>query len=81
VDLIAHTNQAVHALMWERYGRYLAELKDEAYREHVFDYIAREDTPRPLPFQLDLLRTAGFEEVTVLHKVNCFAAFGGRKRG
>ena len=43
-DLIEHTNPAVQALMWQRYGAYLAGLKDEAYRDHVFAYIAKEDT-------------------------------------
>jgi tRNA (cmo5U34)-methyltransferase len=45
----------------------------------VFAYVEREDTPRPLPFQLDLLRQAGFAQVEVLHKNVCFAAFGAVK--
>jgi tRNA (cmo5U34)-methyltransferase len=79
VDLVSHANPDVQAMMWERYGRYLTALKDEAYRDHVFDYIEMEDTPRPLTYQLDLLGAVGFEEITVLHKVSCFAAFGGKK--
>jgi tRNA (cmo5U34)-methyltransferase len=79
VDLVSHANPAVQSLMWEHYGDYLAGLKDEAYRDHVFAYIEKEDSPRPLTYQLDLLRTVGYKEVTVLHKVNCFAAFGGLK--
>jgi tRNA (cmo5U34)-methyltransferase len=67
--------------MWARYGEYLRDFRDEAYRDHVFAYIAREDTPRPLLFQLDLLREAGFTPVDVLHKNSCFAAFGGLKPG
>lgn len=78
-DLVEHAIPAVHALMWQRYGAYLADLEDEAYRDHVFAYIAREDTPRPLTYQLDLLRRVGFREVEVLHKHSCFAAFGARK--
>jgi tRNA (cmo5U34)-methyltransferase len=65
--------------MWERYGAYLANLRDEAYRDHVFAYIAREDSPRPLMFQLDLLRSVGFSQVELLHKNGCFAAFGAIK--
>lgn len=80
-DLIEHSDARVQALMWERYGAYLAELKDAAYRDHVFDYIAQEDTPRPLMFQLDLLRTVGFKQVEILHKNSCFAAFGALKGG
>lgn len=78
-DLIEHSSAAIQALMWERYGEYLADLKDAAYREHVFAYIAQEDTPRPLLFQLDLLREVGFSTVELLHKNGCFAAFGGIK--
>ena len=63
--------------MWKRYGEYLTQLKDDAYRQHVFAYIAQEDTPRSLLFQTDLLRSVGFRQIEILHKNNCFAAFGG----
>jgi tRNA (cmo5U34)-methyltransferase len=65
--------------MWERYGDYLVQLKGEDYREQVFDYVEQEDSPRPLLFQLDLLREAGFKEIEILHKNSCFAAFGAIK--
>jgi tRNA (cmo5U34)-methyltransferase len=41
----------------------------------VFDYIEYEDSPRPLSYQLELLRRMGFKEVEVLHKNSVFAAF------
>ena len=47
----------------------------------MFAYVEQEDTPRPLTFQLDLLREVGFAQVEVLHKNGCFAAFGGVKAG
>ena len=78
-DLIEHSSSAIQGLMWERYGAYLTELKDSAYRDHVFAYIAQEDSPRPLLFQIDLLREVGFSTVELLHKNSCFAAFGGVK--
>jgi tRNA (cmo5U34)-methyltransferase len=78
-DLITHTTPGVQQMMWERYGAYLTGLRDEAYRDHVFAYIEQEDTPRPLLFQIDLLRQVGFREVELLHKNSCFAAFGGVK--
>ncbi len=70
--------------MWRRYGQYLAALKGggeegERYRETVFAYIEQEDTPRPLFYQLDLLRRAGFARIEVLHKNSCFAAYGAIK--
>jgi len=76
-DLVQHENPAVQEAMWRRYGEYLARLKGEAYREEVFGYVEREDTPRSLTFQIELLRKTGFVKVDVLHKNNCFAAFGG----
>lgn len=78
-DLVEHSQVQVSALMWARYGDYLTELRDAAYREHVLGYIDREDTPRPLMYQLDLLRSVGFRGVDVLHKSSTFAAFGGVK--
>lgn len=78
-DLVESSIPAVQRLMWERYGEYLAALKDATYRDHVFAYVEKEDTPRPLTFQLDLLRAVGFAQVDVLHKNVCFAAFGGIK--
>lgn len=75
-DLIAHSVPALQHLMWQRYGDYLSDLKDDAYRDHVFDYIEKEDSPRPLLYQVDLLRQVGFRQVEILHKNTAFAAFG-----
>jgi tRNA (cmo5U34)-methyltransferase len=79
-DLIDSSIAEVQATMRRRYGEYLTQAKDEAYRERVFAYIEEEDTPRSLLFQLDLLRAVGFSAVDVLHKNACFAAFGAAKR-
>jgi len=79
-DFVEHSIPAVQTMMWARYGEYLTALRDEAYRDHVFAYVEREDSPRPLMFQLDLLRKVGFGAVDVLHKNGCFVAFGAVKR-
>jgi len=79
-DLVFHEIPEVHGLMWERYGSYLEGLGGAAYREKVFAYVDREDSPRPVTYQLDLLRRVGFAEVELLHKNSAFAAFGARKR-
>lgn len=79
VDFISHSIPAVQALMWNRYGEYLRQLKGEKYRDEVFAYIQFEDTPRPLLVQTDLLRETGYSQVEVLHKNSCFAAFGATK--
>ncbi|HXJ55781.1 MAG TPA: class I SAM-dependent methyltransferase [Verrucomicrobiae bacterium] len=78
-DLVEHELPEIERLMRDRYGRYLVDMKDESYRDHVFAYVEQEDTPKPLTFQLDLLRAVGFREVEVLHKNTCYAAFGARQ--
>jgi tRNA (cmo5U34)-methyltransferase len=78
-DLVESSLPPIQGLMRQRYGEYLTQLKDEMYRDHVFAYIEKEDTPRPLMFQLDMLRQVGFGQVEVLHKNMCFAAFGAVK--
>lgn len=78
-DLVTQENGRVHALMWNRYGAYLEEAGGPEYRATVFEYIEKEDSPRPLTFQLDLMRQVGFQSVDVLHKNSCFAAFGAIK--
>ncbi|MDR2549522.1 MAG: class I SAM-dependent methyltransferase [Desulfobulbus sp.] len=76
-DLVSHEIDPVERLMWRRYGDYLEATGGEAYREKVVRYIDREDSPRPVTFQLDLMRRVGFSSVDLLHKNSCFAAFGG----
>ena len=78
-DLISHDPPALQELLWARYGDYLAGFKGPAYRDQVFEYVTAEDSPRPLAWQLDRLRGAGFGAVEVLHKNACFAAFGAIK--
>lgn len=79
-DLIECSIAPIQSMMWNRYGQYLTNLKGDAYRDQVFAYVEREDTPRSLIFQLDLLRRVGFQQVDVLHKNSCFAAFGAVKQ-
>ncbi len=78
-DLVVQENDKVYELMWERYGRYLESLGGKAYREKVFAYVDKEDSPRPVTYQLDLLRKVGFSQVEILHKNSVFAAFGAIK--
>lgn len=80
-DLVTHESPQVQALMWQRYADYLTELGGKEYQEEVFAYIDKEDSPRPVTFQLELLRKVGFQATEILHKNSCFAAFGAIKRG
>lgn len=63
----------------ERYGDYLTVLGGTEYRDRVLAYVEREDSPRSLNYQLDLMREVGFREVEILHKNVCFAAYGGAR--
>ena len=78
-DFVSHESADVQRLMWDRYGDYLVSLGGQAYRDKVFAYVDREDSPRPVTYQLDLLRSVGFGSVDILHKNSCFAAFGAIK--
>jgi tRNA (cmo5U34)-methyltransferase len=78
-DMVIHEAPAIHGMMWARYGQYLTSLRDDEYRDNVFAYIDREDSPRPVTYQLELLRSVGFRRVELLHKNCCFAAFGAIK--
>lgn len=62
--------------MWSRYARYLVARSGRAYQQKVFAYIDREDSPRSVTYQLELMKRVGFQHVDILHKNSCFAAFG-----
>lgn len=78
-DLIKHDTELINTLFQDKYRVYLETLDGPEYAEKVFDYIAYEDTPRSLNYQLDLLSKVGFTSTEILHKNSCFAAFGGIK--
>ncbi|MDO3641061.1 class I SAM-dependent methyltransferase [Mucilaginibacter sp. L3T2-6] len=78
-DLITHDSPPLAKLFADRYKDYLDALGGPEYRQKVLDYVAHEDTPRSLNFQLQLMDKVGFKQVEVLHKNSCFAAFGGIK--
>ena len=73
-DLIEHDLPGVQEEMWHVYGAFLASLRGAAYRDHVYAYIAHEDSPRSIPFQLTTLTRDGCGALDVVHKSGCFAA-------
>lgn len=77
-DMVQAGSAAMQRLIWQRYGAYLESLNGPEYRDGVFAYIAKEDTPRPLTYQLDLLRKSGLTP-EILHVNTGFAVFGGIK--
>ena len=78
-DLVRHELAAIDDLMWDRYDDHLRSVGGEATVRKVREYVDAEDSPRPVTWQLDLLRSVGFAEVELLHKSSCFAAFGARR--
>ena len=78
-DLISHDTPSIQQLFERNYGEFLEKLGGTEYKQHVFDYIAKEDSPRSVLFQTNLLREVGFRHVEILHKNSCFAAFGAIK--
>jgi tRNA (cmo5U34)-methyltransferase len=78
-DLVSHSIPEIQELMWKRWGDYLTSFKGDEYRATVHAYVEQEDTPKPLLFQCEQLRRAGFRQVEILHKNAVFAAFGAIK--
>lgn len=78
-DLIAHDTPLINKLFEDKYRNYLEGLGGTDYAQKVFDYVAYEDTPRSLNYQLALLSKVGFRQTEILHKHTNFAAFGGVK--
>lgn len=78
-DLIVHEHPAINELMWKRYSNYLTAAGGKEYQENVFAYIEKEDSPRSVTYQLEVMKKVGFSCVDILHKNSSFAVFGGVK--
>jgi tRNA (cmo5U34)-methyltransferase len=78
-DIAIFDHPAIQEVMWRRFGDYLASIKGPEYRDTVFAYIDKEDSPRSLPFQLRLLADTGFTEFEVLHRNCVFACYYGKR--
>lgn len=78
-DLVTQHSGSLNKYIWEKYGEYLEGIGGADYKTKVFDYIEKEDSPRSVIYQLDLMKKVGFSNVDILHKNLCFAAFGGVK--
>lgn len=78
-DLVTQDHPVVTEYTWEKYGDYLEAVGGKTYRDQVLAYIAKEDSPRSINYQVDLMKKVGFTSVEILHKNMCFGAFGGIK--
>lgn len=79
-DIVESPLPEIQAIHWRRYGDYLTAAGGESFRQELYGRIIAEDTPRSVPYQLDLLRAVGFSAVELLHKNSCYAAFGAVKQ-
>jgi len=78
-DLIRHETDALNTYFIEKYAEYLTGIGGASYADAVQQYIDKEDTPRSLNYQLELMKKTGFSKVEILHKNICFAAYGAIK--
>jgi tRNA (cmo5U34)-methyltransferase len=78
-DLIFQNNKVLTDYMFETYSEYLNNVGGESFCIDILDKIEREDTPKSLEYQLDLMKKVRFKTVEILHKNMCFAVFGAIK--
>jgi tRNA (cmo5U34)-methyltransferase len=78
-DMVCFQDAAVDSIMVQRFAEYLESLGGPEYREKVFAYIEKEDSPRSLPFQIELLKRVGFRDWEVLHRNSVFACYYAQK--
>jgi tRNA (cmo5U34)-methyltransferase len=79
-DLISHDIGVLTEYFWQKYADYLDKTGGQSYRQKVFDYVAKEDSPQSITRQLELMKKTGFASVEILHKNVCFGAFCGLKQ-
>jgi tRNA (cmo5U34)-methyltransferase len=78
-DLVIQDSAILTKYSWECYEKYLTKIGGNEYSQKVLDYIKKEDSPRSINYQIDLMKRVGFRSIEILHKNICFAAFGGIK--
>lgn len=78
-DLITQNVEVLNAYSRERFCKHLEEIGGTVYRDIHIQAVEREDTPRSIFYQLDLMKRVGFTQVDILHKNACFASFCGIK--
>ena len=79
-DAIVHEHPAIDALMYKGWKKKMIETGGIEFREKNMAHYHKEDTPRTLEYQLELMKKVGFHKTYILHKHFTFAAFGGIKK-
>lgn len=78
-DLVTQDNDMLSEYAWENYAKYLEGIGGKAFCMKTLANIAREDSPRSITYQLNLLRRVGFVNVDIIYKNLCFGIFCGTK--
>jgi tRNA (cmo5U34)-methyltransferase len=78
-DLVTQDNELLTKYFRDKYAGYLEQNGGQEYCQKVLDYIEKEDSPRSITYQLDLMKKVGFKYVEILHKNICFGAYCGVK--
>ncbi|MDB5325089.1 MAG: class SAM-dependent methyltransferase [Phycisphaerales bacterium] len=74
-DYIEQESPVIQQVMRRRYADFLNGVGGPGHAAKVFGYADQEDTPRPVTWQMDRLRMAGFSAIDLLHKHLAFAAY------
>jgi tRNA (cmo5U34)-methyltransferase len=78
-DLVTQDTAVLTKYTWECYENYLKNIAGNEYSKKVLAYVEKEDSPRSLNYQIELMKKSGFRDIEILHKNICFAAFAGIK--
>ncbi len=78
-DLILEDVDVLNEYSRERFADHLEKIGGKEYRVNHLLAVDREDTPRTMTYQLELMKRVGFRQVNILHKNACFGSFCGIK--
>ncbi len=78
-DLIVEDVKVLDDYSRERFADHLERIGGKEFRINHLLAVAREDTPRTMTYQLELMKKVGFSQVNILHKNACFGSFCGIK--
>ena len=78
-DLVLHDHEGINTEAWKDYWNYLEKEGGEDLKTWVYEQIDKEDSPRSLSFQTQLMWKCGFKFVEVLFRSSVFAALCGVK--
>ncbi|MCD8282534.1 MAG: class I SAM-dependent methyltransferase [Prevotella sp.] len=78
-DLIKQDTDVLETYFRERFCEHLERIGGREYSINHLRAVDREDTPRSISYQIELMRKTGFRQTDILHKNVCFCSFCGIK--